>query len=70
VEHNIEDRVFGLTTDNATNNKSMATSLQQYLADDTIITRIPCLAHVIQLSLGQLLARIKAVPLNESTETR
>ncbi|KAG0152996.1 hypothetical protein PDIDSM_1955 [Penicillium digitatum] len=40
------------------------------LSDDTIITRIPCLAHVIQLSLNQLLARIKAVPLNESAETR
>ncbi|KAJ5471453.1 hypothetical protein N7530_008810 [Penicillium desertorum] len=70
VEHNIEDRVFGLTTDNASNNKTLATSLQQALSDDTIITRIPCLAHIIQLSLGQLLARIKAVPLNESAETR
>lgn len=70
VEHNIEDKVFGLTTDNASNNKTLATALQQALSDDTIITRIPCLAHVIQLSLNQLLARIKAVPLNESAETR
>ncbi|KAG0160334.1 hypothetical protein PDIDSM_7861 [Penicillium digitatum] len=69
VEHNIEDKVFGLTTDNASNNKTLATALQQALSDD-IITRIPCLAHVIQLSLNQLLARIKAVPLNESAETR
>ncbi|KAG0160749.1 hypothetical protein PDIDSM_8279 [Penicillium digitatum] len=70
LEHNIEDKVFGLTTDNASNNKTLATALQQALSDDTIITRIPCLAHVIQLSLNQLLARIKAVPLNESAETR
>ncbi|KAG0157822.1 hypothetical protein PDIDSM_5332, partial [Penicillium digitatum] len=70
VEHNIEDKVFGLTTDNASNNKTLATALQQALSDGTIITRIPCLAHVIQLSLNQLLARIKAVPLNESAETR
>ncbi|QQK45931.1 Zinc finger, BED-type predicted [Penicillium digitatum] len=48
----------------------LPTALQQALSDDTIITRIPCLAHVIQLSLNQLLARIKAVPLNESAETR
>ncbi|KAG0157879.1 hypothetical protein PDIDSM_5391 [Penicillium digitatum] len=56
--------------DNASNNKTLATALQQALSDGTIITRIPCLAHVIQLSLNQLLARIKAVPLNESAETR
>ncbi|KAG0158922.1 hypothetical protein PDIDSM_6442 [Penicillium digitatum] len=41
VEHNIEDKVFGLTTDNASNNKTLATALQQALSDDTIITRIP-----------------------------
>lgn len=69
VEHNIEDRVFGLTTDNASNNKTLAASLQQALSDGVIITRIPCLAHVIQLSLNRLLARIKAVPSNESAET-
>ncbi|KAG0158397.1 hypothetical protein PDIDSM_5911 [Penicillium digitatum] len=51
VEHNIEDKVFGLTTDNASNNKTLATALQQAF-------------------LNQLLARIKAVPLNESAETR
>ncbi|QKX61420.1 uncharacterized protein TRUGW13939_08568 [Talaromyces rugulosus] len=70
VENNIEDRVFGLTTDNASNNKALAASLQQALSDGVIITRIPCLAHVIQLSLNQLLVRIKAVPSNESAETK
>ncbi|CDM38445.1 Ribonuclease H-like domain [Penicillium roqueforti FM164] len=41
------------------------------LSDDIIIiARIPCLAHVIQLCLNQLLTRIKAVPLNESAETK
>lgn len=70
VENNIEGRVFGLTTDNASNNKTLAASLQQDLSDDVIITRISCLAYVIQLSLNQLLARIKAVPSNESIETK
>ncbi|CRL31203.1 unnamed protein product [Penicillium camemberti] len=27
VEHNIEDKVFGLTTDNVSNNKTLATAL-------------------------------------------
>jgi hypothetical protein len=74
MEHNIEGRVFGITTDNASNNKTLVTSLQQSLqqalADDVILPRIPCLAHVIQLSLQQLLGRIKANPLNESAETK
>jgi hypothetical protein len=70
VEHEITDRVFGLTTDNASNNKTLATALQQALPDEAFITRIPCLAHVIQLSLNQLLSRIKAGPTNDSTETK
>lgn len=70
IEHNLESRVFGLTTDNASNNKTMLDSLQQALPDDVIITQIPCLAHVIQLSLNQLLDRIKAVPSNDSAVTK
>lgn len=70
MEHNLESRVFGLTTDNASNNKTLVDSLQQALSDGVIITRIPCLAHVIQLSLNQLLDRIKAVPLNDSAVTK
>lgn len=70
LEHNLETRLFGLTTDNASNNKTLVDSLQQALSDGVIIVRIPCLAHVIQLSLNQLLSRIKAVPLNDSAETK
>jgi hypothetical protein len=33
------------------------------------IFRIPCIAHVIQLSLNQLLGRLKAVPVNKEAET-
>jgi hypothetical protein len=70
MEHNLESRVFGLTTDNASNNKTLVDSLQQALPDGIIIiTRIPCLAHVIQLSLKQLFDRIKAVPINGSVLT-
>jgi hypothetical protein len=68
--HGIEDRVFGLTTDNVSNNKTLVENLQQVLAEGVIIIRIPCLAHVIQLSLNQLLGHIKAVPKNDATETK
>jgi hypothetical protein len=70
VEHHIQDRVFGVTTDNATNNKTMVDAIQQALSSDITVIRIPCLAHVIQLCLNQLLDRLKAIPLNENTETK
>ncbi|KAJ5120790.1 uncharacterized protein N7515_010178 [Penicillium bovifimosum] len=68
TEYGIKHRVFGLTTDNASNNKTLIDTLQQSLPNDINIIRIPCLAHVIQLSLNQLLDRLKAVPLNDATE--
>jgi hypothetical protein len=34
VEHHIQDRVFGVTTDNATNNKTMVEAMQQALSSD------------------------------------
>lgn len=68
TEYGIKHRVFGLTTDNASNNKTLVDTLQQSLPNDINVIRIPCLAHVIQLSLNQLLNRLKAVPLNDATE--
>jgi hypothetical protein len=69
-QHEIDQRVFAITTDNASNNKTLMTALQKAIPDDTTLIRVPCLAHVIQLSLNELLGHIKAVPLNETTETR
>ncbi|KAJ9482154.1 hypothetical protein VN97_g11287 [Penicillium thymicola] len=73
--HRIQDRIFVLTTDNASNNKTLVASLQQSLLQQTLasgfnVIRIPCLAHVIRLSLNQLLDRLKAVPKNEHAETQ
>jgi hypothetical protein len=45
-------------------------TLVEAITKGVIITQIPCLAHVIQLSLNQLLDRIKAVPLNDSAITK
>ncbi|OQD94157.1 hypothetical protein PENVUL_c153G05266, partial [Penicillium vulpinum] len=67
TQHAIKDRIFGLTTDNASNNKTLVDELQQLLQANII--RVPCLAHVIQLSLNQLLDRLKAVPQNPTAET-
>lgn len=70
MEHKIQDRVFGLTTDNASNNKTLVDSLQQVLPDNMNLIRTPCLAHVIQLSLNQLLDCLNAIPLNDTAEIK
>ena len=72
-KHNILDRVLSITTDNASNNNTLIQSTQESLQslelnDQTSIIRIPCVAHVIQLCLKQLLGQIKANPKNETTE--
>ena len=63
-QHEITDRVLAVTTDNATNNKTMISSIQESLQslelnDSSTIVRIPCIAHVIQLSLNDLLGKMK-----------
>jgi hypothetical protein len=45
--HGIQDQVFGLTTDNALNNKILVDTLQQALSNDVNITWISCLAYII-----------------------
>ena len=69
-DHGIHNRIFGLTTDNTLNNKTLVDLLRQALPNNINILQIPCLAHIIQLSLNQLLARLRAVPDNETTETK
>jgi hypothetical protein len=72
-QHNITDRVLAVTTDNAANNNTMISSIQESLQslelnNGSTIVRVPCIAHVIQLSLNDLLGKMKANPKNESTE--
>jgi hypothetical protein len=72
-KYNIVDRVLAVTTDNASNNNTLMESIQESiesfeLPDRAVIVRIPCLAHVIQLSLRELLGLIKANPNNENPE--
>lgn len=72
-KHQIEDRVLTMTTDNASNNTTLHDSIKKALdslalPDGTLIIRIPCMAHVIQLSLNELLGRMEAVPKNDREE--
>jgi hypothetical protein len=73
TEHGIADRLLSITTDNASNNNTMMIDVQEAVhsqaLSDASIFRIPCIAHVIQLSLNQLLGRLKAVPVNKEAET-
>jgi hypothetical protein len=75
-KHEIINQVLTITTDNASNNNTLIENVQEVIqslqSSDSLsqpeIIRIPCVAHVIQLSLKELLGRIKANPKNESTE--
>lgn len=72
-KHQITDKVLAITTDNASNNSTMLSSIQDSIqsleiGDRTTIIKVPCLAHVIQLSLKQLLGQMKANPKNDIAE--
>lgn len=72
-QHKITDRVLAVTTDNASNNKTMISSIQESLQslelnNGSTIVRVPCIAHVIQLSMNDLLGKMKATPKNEHAE--
>lgn len=71
-KHSITDRVLSITTDNATNNNTMMIGVQDAVQSlglsDTSIFRIPCIAHVIQLSLNQLLGKMKVNPTDSEAE--
>jgi hypothetical protein len=72
-EHEITNRILSITTDNASNNNTMMVRLQesiqsQNLSSNATIIQIPCITHVIQLSLNQLLGKMKANPVNDSIE--
>lgn len=71
-QHNIVHRVLAVTTDNTSNNNTLIQSIQESiqslnLPSQTTLVRIPCLAHVIQLSLRDLLGLIKVDPKNDTT---
>jgi hypothetical protein len=72
-DHNITYRILAITTNNASNNQTLIDRLNnkiETLAEvtGTLVVRVPCIAHMIQLSLKGLLVHIKLEPSNESAE--
>jgi hypothetical protein len=67
-QYKITNQVLAVTTDNASNNKTLLANLQESMPDNTPVIRVPCIAHVIQLSLKQLLGHMKASLENETTK--
>lgn len=72
-KHEVADRVLTVTTDNASNNSTLVESLKGSiqgleLPSNIPIIRMPCIAHVIQLSLKELLGQMDANPKNEREE--
>jgi hypothetical protein len=72
-KHQITNRVLTVTTDNASNNGTLLGSLQDAvesleLPGNIPVIRIPCIAHVIQLSLKELLGQMDANPRNDREE--
>jgi hypothetical protein len=71
--HEISNRILSITTDNASNNRTLMASLQESIqsqdfSSNATIIQIPCIAHVIQLSLNQLLGKMKVNPVNDSAK--
>lgn len=72
-QHNIMKRVLSVTTDNASNNNTMVAGIQEVgqllgLSKDQLF-HIPCIIHVIQLSLRELLGEMKANPVNDEIKS-
>ena len=74
-ERQLLNRIFSVTTDNAANNETLIRALQDALLSSgginsrESIIRVPCMAHVIQLCLKQLLGHIRAAPKSQEIAT-
>ena len=63
--YRLTERVHAITTDNASNNGSMFGVLKQALISLPKGYHVPCLAHVIQLAVKELLSSIQAQASND-----
>jgi hypothetical protein len=72
-QYDLAGRVLAVTADNASNNHTLIKRIREQivslsLGKGTPIIRIPCIAHVIQLSLKALLGNLKLGPVNETAQ--
>ena len=68
-QYGLSERLYAITTDNASNNDTLHSQLAKILASQSIdwsidAIKIHCLAHVIQLSVKKLLDSIKSSATN------
>jgi hypothetical protein len=73
--YHITTQVYALTSDNASNNKTLTDTLNdaimwlnRRLDLTSTITQVPCLAHVLQIAVQQLLGKIKINPKNDEIQ--
>lgn len=64
IEHNIQDRLYCITTDNASNNGTLCESLSALLDEkgikwDDTKNHIACLTHIINLAVKEFLKTLK-----------
>lgn len=70
----LNGRVSAITTDNASNNSTLMSELNHMLQDalenhtflDGQVIHVPCMSHILQLSLQALLGQIRIKPSNET----
>ena len=65
-------RILNITTDNASNNNTM---IHDMIVDESFTDRqfaeyghLPCMAHIVQLALSELLRKIQVKPSNEELQ--
>ena len=68
----LSGRILNITTDNASNNNTM---IRDMIADESFSDRqfaecghLPCMAHIVQLALSELLGKIQVKPTNEELQ--
>ena len=76
--HKIEDVLGAITTDNALNNRTITEAIikaiqqKRGLGDNNndlqSIEHLPCLAHIIQLAISELLSKIQITPTNKELQ--
>ena len=65
IKYNLKERLFAITTDNASNNKTLYQHVAGICSTFEQSYHVPCLAHIIQLAVKKLLTNINSYASNE-----
>ena len=65
IKYNLKKRFFAITTDNASNNKTFHQHVASIYSTFEQGYHVPCLAHIIQLAVKELLTNINSYASNE-----